>query len=477
MKKSYLYSIFLTTLLGVLFYQPNLHSAGPIMVVPGEEVAPSWDRVIPLDLESGSCAGYSNAEATNVIENNLDILEDIDGNTLSFQVNRRAIDEDVNSSNFNSILSLNPDTFLSEPDNLTPLVFDDDGEIIRSLFGELADLAVLGVAGPDFIDGTSIVEGKAIFNCKCLENANNLDDCVIVNNEDNATITFQFTENDFIWTIMHELGHLIGLDHTAVNEELFSDCLANGVDCERIPLMFPISSSQDIEPGLHRDDEVSILSLYGDATWETDFCTLTGIIADSEGVPSQCIQLELTSFDNRETISSVSGTFVPFEDKDLDGLAGLGECLDDCGRFIFKGVDPRVSYTLKIKPIPADFVNGSSVGPCRSGQLRGIDEEDLLLIPNCARGVETDLNTLQGGFVFDETNVANPSDNLPNPNPSGNSNADSDCGVDQDFSSCDEVLGCSLQMTQDSSFPKFILLFFLLFQFGYFLNIRFHLKK
>ncbi len=384
--------LLLLALAGGLFFSQNIFAGGPF-VVNEEGVASTWDNssAVALHPEGGTCAGFSNSQMDDKIEENVAHWSGIAGIELDFALVDGSIAEDVTASNYEDYyVDSSDDPGLN--DSLNPVIFDDDAGIVADLFGAANRFVVLGFAGPDgFADETleKIVDGQAFFNCLCLDG----------NPNDACMGGIVFTEDDLDFTMTHEIGHMLGFDHTQVNQALAegTNCDLDLLgDCADIPTMYP----QSIDPGdqitPHRDDEVIALTLYGNSTWENTLCTVTGSLTDVNGDPLRCADVQAETGDTTDTIAVVSGAFAPASDDDGDGYTdGEGECLSDCGDFTLRGLDPDLDYTITVKSIDSSWTGGSSISPCGTGQLSGIKEEEISTVTTCTAGGTVALGTVQ----------------------------------------------------------------------------------
>lgn len=352
----------------------------------------SWESPITIHPETGTCAAFSNSKMLTRLETNLANWSDITNITLGFDIEAGTLDEDVDGSNYGTYYvasSADP----GATDKINPIMFDDDGGIITALVGEGMDLVVLGFAGPDiFDDDHTILGGQALFNCRCL--AGNPEGACT----SGATVVL-FTTNDLDFTMVHELGHMIGLDHTQVNQALMDeelcDPLVNG-ECDDLPTMFPISvdAADQISPS--RDDEVAILTLYGLEDMESVTCTVTGTVVDADENPLRCADIQARSTDIADTIAVVSGVFAATEDTDGDGYTTTaGECLSGCGGVTLRGLAPGTTYAISVVPIDEAWQGGSGINPCGNNQLETVVEQEIAAVSAlCTEGATISLGTV-----------------------------------------------------------------------------------
>ncbi len=423
----------------LLIFFPCLAFAGGPFYVTTEGAPVVWDtsNAVSLHPESGLCADFSNGDMLEKITENVAYWEIIDGIELDFDIEEGNIGEDIDSSNYTDYLVDSSDD-KGIDDGLNPVMFDDDGEIIVAVFGDGNQFSVLGFAGPDGFsdDETEYTDGQALFNCLCLAGNENNGDC-----EDLGVV---FSEDDLNFTMTHEIGHMVGFDHTQVNQAMADtiscDTTAAG-DCDDIPVMYPVSvdAADQITPTV--DDIVIALTLYGQDGWEDEFCIVSGALTDADGNELRCADVQAVTDDTADTIAVVSGAFAPAEDTDGDGYTdGDGECLSDCGSFTLYGLDPDKSYTITVKPVDSQWTGGSGIGPC-SSQNEDIVEEDIATLEGCTAGAVEELGTIQTESTSSDT--SNQSDDSGDSSSDSGSSEDT-CGVDQDFTTCDPLISCSL---------------------------------
>ena len=377
---------------GVIWCFTSL-AGGPILVAPSGESA-RWDGTVTLHPEGGTCGSFSNDTMVSRLEELMDHWEGVTFNTLAIDIEAGEITEDVNEENYETwYVDSVADSGLE--DGLNPVVFDDNGEVVDDIFGNGNRFLVLGFAGPDSFssDLETIRDGQAFFNCLCLEG----------NGDCPGGITF--TDSDLDFTMVHEIGHMLGLDHTQVNQALADDgCdIDTDGDCDLLPTMFPVSEDPADQLTPMRDDEVALLSLYGQDGWEGSFFTVIGSLLDADGLALRCADVQAETGEAADMIAFVSGASAPNEDLDGDGYTdGEEECLSDCGDFTLRGLDPAKTYTITVKPIDPGWEGGSSLSPCVNGQLIGIESEIVSSAANAAAGETLDLGvftTISSGGI------------------------------------------------------------------------------
>lgn len=290
--------------------------------------------------------------------------------------------------------------FLStEPFGYTPIIFDNDGSIIDKIYGQNASLQYLGFGGPTFgSDNGMILESLLIINGKWYNNIN-------------TTTDPERSLSDFQSTIAHELGHIIGLDHSSINDEALSEASntqsARTIDgrefVDSVPLMFPISISSLAT--LRQDDKSSVSLLYPNQNSLANFGKIEGkVLREDKTTPVLGANIIARNLDDP--------TFV--------AVSCVSDYLDSgAGSFSLTALPPG-RYTLEIEPINPYFSGSSTVGPhannlCDDSFLYPVikgyyDNNDSPTIPelNNASVITVAANqTVNDIEIIANTNVAN----------------------------------------------------------------------
>jgi hypothetical protein len=362
----------------------SAYAGGPLSVAP-DGTPSAWNGTVTLNPEAGGC-GTSHSHDTLVSRVNEYATRwaDVTGADFVMHVVDGSIPVDVTSSNYkNYWVSSSGDPGLS--DGINPVIFDEDGSIVTDLFkSSTAKYTILGAATPSgYEDSTfhTITDGEFVINCRC--QAGSGFDC-------DGT----FTDAALNFTLLHETGHLINLDHTQVNQAIadtipsssalamlgFSSgdeyCAANpSVNCDAIPSMYAVAKAPTYQQTLSRDDEVAFLNLYGSSLYTSTTFSVSGSLTDASGNPLRCADIQATTDNPADTISVISGALAPAQNLNAaqeiaagesTDTADAGECLSHCGDFVLKGLDPNKTYTITVKPIDSLWAAhaGSTIGPC-----------------------------------------------------------------------------------------------------------------
>jgi hypothetical protein len=273
----------------------------------------------------------------------------------------------------------------------SPIIFDANGGILAQLG---VDPLVIGFSS----------------QCKLSAGGHIVSDLVLLNGAfQNGVSQPQLTPNQFNQAITHEMGHLLGLDHSQINLDLFTTALSSGQfgacnldELAGLPLMFPISFCQArLDAGLPQlspDDLAWISKLYPSAAYSTSYATVSGTIYFSDGqTPVQGVNVIARQLDNPNTpqneslriaVSVVSGyrftgnpgqsvtsNYLPcspagqrgcpssgFFDNNASGSQLGSRHVAYYGAYDIP-VPAGASYTVQVESVFSQFTGGSSVGP------------------------------------------------------------------------------------------------------------------
>ncbi len=261
----------------------------------------------------------------------------------------------------------------------SPVIFDADGSILSAL--GLPD-GVIGFTIPCAQDSATgfFISAAVMMNGKFQDG---------VNSPSSVIPNFELTANEFDQAITHEIGHLLGLDHSQINLDLLTQ---NNFPCDvdslaGLPLMFPILVCQARKdaglPVLAPDDVSWISKLYPSAQTAATYGVISGTIFFSDGVShvqganviARLVDDPSTSQDEsrRVAVSCASGyLFTGNPGQSVTAILGgpedntNGDMNGSRNSTLIGHYEisvPPGTYTVEVESISSDFTGGSSLGP------------------------------------------------------------------------------------------------------------------
>ncbi len=233
-----------------------------------------WDNTKPLRywLDPGPLGYLSNEQAHTLIKEAMRIWENVpNANVPKFEF-AGYLPEDVNRDNYNKYVDLeacwmenmdlceNPDPHLNWD---TVIIFDDDGWILSHemcpINGCIARAGSMTFEGSILGESGFIIQGRAVFGGP------------------------RFQPSEMVGLFIHELGHLLGLTHSVLNQEVGCE----GEFSDMCYYFFPTMSGGDASqstPGatLNPDDMAGISFLYPSDTFEQDTAKIKGTVFKSD---------------------------------------------------------------------------------------------------------------------------------------------------------------------------------------------------
>ena len=262
--------------------------------------------------------------------------------------------EDVNGTNYQKYVSLGTcstsDLSLCPTDaqkNLqTVIIFDEDGSILKK------ELCRIG--------GCSASSGARVFGGSSQNPGNIIQGIVvlggdIVSNSPSLGSAIYFT----LGIMTHELGHLLGLAHTLINQEVFIQSEWDQYKSS-IPTMMQVLFPDRTGKGekdqitLNPDDIAGISNLYPSNTFSQNTGTIKGTITKSDGTPMMHVNVIARNIEDPlcEAYSFLSGRICPPK---FIGTSS-GPCGDingnsvESGDFSISGL-PASTYTLEVEEV------------------------------------------------------------------------------------------------------------------------------
>lgn len=301
-----------------------LFAGGPRDVLPGGRVF-KWNADKPvLYLIDQEFSQTRLAHLGRRVHEAFQVWQDVE--TSSLQVRNpepRFLDENVDGSNFADYVGSR------RRENL--VIFDQDGEIANDILGEGAADNVLGFANVWRRDREALEYSFGF----------------VVIGKNPAS-----QPDDFYRVTMHEVGHLLGLDHTQAGKEWFES--ADFGDVAFVPVMYPIGTFFGPNEPL-RDDAIWISWLYPEESFAANTGTIQGRVRRRTGAPVLGANVVVAAVE-RDADGNL--TEVPGEQV---GVVSDFLITDD-GSYQVPGLPPG-SYVVFIEPLDPGFTEGSSVGP------------------------------------------------------------------------------------------------------------------
>ncbi|MEM7247840.1 MAG: thrombospondin type 3 repeat-containing protein [Acidobacteriota bacterium] len=260
----------------------RLEAGSPIRVSSsGQPYA--WDGTVVYSVDPGTLGNLTNAQARQLVRDGFDQWELIPTADLTY-VEGDDLASDITLANIGTVWS--------RCDGINPIIFDDDGSITDGLLGPGASRGVLGFAGFNCSDGSTITEGQSVINGAFIDGTS-----------PDVTVT------EMLAVCVHEFGHLSGLHHAQVNFDYVSDGV--GANDAFLPTMNPTIGDDGSHMATLSPDDIQIFSqLHGTPEFGTAHATLRGTVWASDGttpVTGANIIVRRLGAEREDAMSSLSG--------------------------------------------------------------------------------------------------------------------------------------------------------------------------
>jgi hypothetical protein len=344
----------------------SLWAGGPLSITgpsaKQQGLAYRWElSPVPYLTDKGMLGNQTNAQANELVSQTFQVWQDVDTADISFQ-NSGQLSYDVTASNILIFANgLQNCQSTSQPANA--IVYDADGSLMTALGYD--NNSILGFSGAVCADDESgiFTRGWVVLNGRFIDGQ-----------PDSAS--HSSVELDvFKGVFMHEMGHLIGLDHSQINLNCLTEASCPTEDIKGVPMMFPILLD-NAEATLKTDDIAAVSSLYPAANFSSTTGRIQGRILFSDGkTPAQGYNViaRLQGNPRTKAVSSVSGylftasignDLVPAWYDEEQFYGSQDQSL--IGFYDIPGLPPGV-YTIEVEAIynsgDLAFVDSSGVGP------------------------------------------------------------------------------------------------------------------
>jgi hypothetical protein len=299
------------------FYQvgwcgnPTITPAGSVVKWPTME--------LEYNIDPGDLAFYSHEIVKQLVIKAFTQWNNVYSSKLKWSLGDN-LDEDVTKNNF-------PDYIYDAYDGLNPIIFDSDGSILDERLGDGASEQILGISTPFWIDQGTIIKAEMVINGKLLKNLSR-------------------TIENLHSTLLHEIGHMSGLDHTQLFDNFAFDSDRNNNFF--IPVMFPVEPRDLIaSTTISNDDWATISSIYPTQEFSLNTGSISGTVSNPWGDAIQGANVVATNVDE-PYVSAFSIVTDLYKNQ--------------TGEFLLQGLKEG-NYEVQIEPINERFQGLSSVGP------------------------------------------------------------------------------------------------------------------
>ena len=309
----------------LLFLFAGPASAYTFLVVDSTATGPApfrWDPAKPVDylVDRGDLSpSFKNADGVRLIQSAFDRWQN------GMWSGQRIIGLNVQYKGLTGV-DITKDNF-RQFEGETVIIFDVDGSILNALLGSGASGEVLGlgeVTDTDDLKGF-FISGRATLNGSTIGKPG---------------------LGDFEGTVVHELGHFLGLGHTYVAHELVKN--GDPSDDGPVPTMYPTALEDDTQMRTPEiDDFAGLGALYGTPAFQQLLGKFAGTASWTEGLPVLGAHVEVRNL----------------SDPGLRVGAITGYLGDGTGGYLMMGAPPG-DYKVTLEAIPfSPFQGASAVGP------------------------------------------------------------------------------------------------------------------
>ncbi len=334
-----------------------LYVTGPSAAQPGQPFR--WSAT-PLyyTTDQGSLGSQTNSQANSMVASAFQTWQSVAA-SLNIQKTSQSLSYNVNAANiFNFLDDIGDCSKTNQPVN--SILYDEDGTLVTALgYDSDSILGLSGIACADLNAGI-YTRGYAILNGRVIDQS-------LTGN----TISLE----EFKAILIHEFGHLLGLDHSQINLNCLTESSCTTEEMSGVPTMFPYLLDL-AQATLKTDDQAAISVLYPSAIFSASKGRIQGrVLFSDRKTPAQGYNVIARQVGNPKVVavSAVSGYLFtpiagnPYDPNVQDYAVEFGsKNVDLIGYYDIPGLPPG-NYTVEVEAInnEADtaFLGGNSVGP------------------------------------------------------------------------------------------------------------------
>lgn len=337
-----------------------LYVTGPSTAQPGKPYLWAMNP-IPYQTDLGGLGNQTNAQANSMVADSYGVWHGAGTADISF-VSSGQLGYDINSGNILSFQNaIGNCSDATQPVNA--VVYDLNGSIMTALGYD--NNSILGFSGAICADDTAgnFTRGWTVLNGRFIDGQ--------PDSPSHASVSLEV----FKTVLVHEFGHLIGLDHSQVNLNCYTDDSCSSAEMAGLPIMFPVLLN-DVTNTLKTDDVAAISALYPASNFSSTTGRIQGNVFFSDGItPAQGYNViaRLVSDPQTTAVSCVSGYLFtagasnPFAPPAYDEEQFFGSQDPSLiGFYDIPGLPPG-EYTVEVEAIynsgDIPFVGASGVGP------------------------------------------------------------------------------------------------------------------
>lgn len=370
-----LLAVFILLLLSVY----RAHAGNPLyMNADGQPLVWNTHETIRYKVDPKGLGNLDYNQSLALVQQAMNVWEAVDGVNIDFEY-LGPLDEEITLDNW-EILAGNyiyaeaygithSGTSASQEENYLVIGFDNTGEIITAKGnpGASGVESLTGVSGT-YDDPEYIISAHLFINGLY---HNGTDDDI----SDVSLI-------DMMAILVHELGHVLGLDHSVFQYEMYQDIISGRIptDYSRyLPTMFPrfIESTGKHFINLHPDDIATVQWMY-----DANDQLFSGEVLDSQNNPQDTLLVTVRNVESPLCQAFSQATSITCSDMNSRS-SGDGNpyfngkyCMDEnsLGIYEIPVWETGVSYTIDVQEIPDDFISSISKFDSNVSSISGAAE-------------------------------------------------------------------------------------------------------